>query len=460
MNKTPNKKKLQIFALSITLLLPLFSPFLKSNGALIVPQPIHFDLIDSPSGKLVLAYVEYNYSISKIVLLETDENKHWNLTRNYNLNKTTNRNVVGGVDLHFWNNSFLLSCVYYDGVNYTLEILKHPVNNSHWEQFYSYNNSKEVSNAKIASKTNEYLWLTWMEYNNSIKQSYFRIFNQTSYMWTNKTCLSENEIDHTGYLAFTTDLYNNGYFVWSEGPVNLRRVYFRKVYENETMGTIVLLTSGIHECIESTILTEADNTTHVMWSNYTDPDAGDIRGTINIGYRRMNPQGEWNEEELVAPFKSIFKPGQSDAFMPSIVIDGLNTMWLAFAARDDYYHHQGINLRTRISGLWQDEERVSQSINAAMKPRLVCDTQNNIHCVWIDYRSAYASLYYRVKSSLGIWSEELLLTSYVIESDIFNMWILYGLVIAAAVVIPIILTNLVKKYQKKKVISKRKKLIE
>ncbi len=440
--------------------MPFLSPIFKSNSLLDVPQPLFPDLIVTPSGKLILAYIEFDFGVSKIALLEKNVNTNWNITRNYDANQDKGQNVVGEIDLHYWNNNVVLSYVYQDGETNSLEIIKRPSDESPWEQFYVYNSTKTVSNVKISSKTNEYLWLSWIENNNSIKQSYYRIFNQTSSEWTNKTCLSENETHHTEYLVFATDLYNNGYFVWSEGTVNARQVFFRKTYSNETLGPIISLTSGIYDCIESTILVEADNTTHVMWSNYTDPYAGENKGTINIGYRKMNTNGDWSEEELVAPYTSHFKPGESDAFMPSFVIDGMNTMWLAFAARDDHYLHQGINLRTRISGIWQEEERVSQALNAALEPQLVCDAQNNIHCVWIDYRTAYAQLYYRTKSVLGFWSEELLLTFYVSESDIGYKWVFYVLGIITAFAAPLIIISQIRNRRRKKILSDRRKQLE
>ena len=135
-------------------------------------------------------------------------------------------------------------------------------------------------------------------------------------------------------------------------------------------------------------------------------------------------------------------------------------MYFAFAARDDHYFHKGINLRTRISGIWQEEERVSQALNAAIHPLLVCDSQNNIHCVWLDYRTAYGQLYYRVKSPLGFWSEELLLTFYVSESDIGYKWVFYVLGIIAVGATPLIVVSQVRKNRKKRIVSDRKRQLE
>jgi len=125
------KKKKTHFVLPLlfVLLLSFFSYTLESNNILDVPQPLNPDLITTPSGKLILTYEEF-YGISKIVVLETDENANWNLTRNYDANQNADQNVVGGADLHYWNDSLMLTYISQDGGNYSLRILKKPTKES------------------------------------------------------------------------------------------------------------------------------------------------------------------------------------------------------------------------------------------------------------------------------------------------------------------------------------------
>jgi len=428
----------------------------SSNGYLDISQAIEPDFIIDKDNNLHLIYSEVLQGKQKLVYLHSIENFEWNLTRTYIDSPITDQSIHSRASILTWHEKIIVAFAVGSSGNYTMVIMNKGFTDTQWQLGHSYWNSSEITRPILRAGSEDYLWLVWMMRSNGIMNIFSQMFNWTSQSWGNLLQISEANTYDCSEFDYFVDNINSGHFTWAEGGDN-KQVFYRKVLLNESMLPIATITDGTTNCVDPICLQNQENSIDVFWSNYTDPYAGDRLGTIFVNNRKVDENNTLTAITLAAPYTSIHKPGESDAYSPSVEYDSNNILWLAFTARDDNFIYRGVNLRARISGIWETDEHISQISNTANEPHIKIDGNNNIHCIWVDFRSGYAQLYYRLRLSSGLWIDETLLTYYISESGIGWKWIGITAGIILGATIPLFIISQFKKHRKQKLTGRQKK---
>jgi hypothetical protein len=309
----------------------------------------------------------------------------------------------------------------------------------------------------VRNNTNEDLWLSWRDNSEDSYKMFFSVYNNTAGTWSNISRLTDSSGGNSTDCKFVLDNSGNAHFVWSEGNLDYESVLYRKVFRNGTMEPIEALTDGSNRCRYPEIIIDYNEDINVFWSNYTVANPGVIYGTQNIQTIRKSFNGTWNEPFEIAPYMPLDRPSDlSDARKSSITKDLDHNLWVTHEIREQYAYHQGIDVRERVGySDWQPSEKISLANNPAIEPLIKCDNTGNLHYFWLDLRHSNYELYYRIRFSNGVWTNEFRLS--LDSSPIGDYWQLILIVsgVVALIALPMVVLDRLRARKRNKLLKRK-----
>ena len=459
----------QKFFSILILLILIGSNFPFNNFKLIIADtvmeaPYNPSLTLDKDKNLVLIYKEKIGGYSKLALLKTIFPYKWNLTKRIIVEPESDTEINSNPKIVSSSENLFIVYTTRNSSSSQLTILKDNPTLDSWEVFFQLTNNSCVYNNPSISIVNVTLWLTWTQDTSNENNFYCNHYNFTSELWSQNLLISEANGYNSLYCDFFVDNNFEGHFVWSEGEINYRKVYYRHLYTNNTLTPIEQITDGSTNCIFSKVFVDGFNRTLVFWSNYTDPSAT-VLGTINIHYsKRSNSTSPWSEPIFFAPYLPPDREGMmADSKKPYIALSPNKILYVSYEDHQPYPYYMGIALRGLYNNTLFNGEPISLTVAPCFDPVIVCDEQNYVHCVWVDYRISYYELYYRIKYTNETWSFEKQLTFYSSTAYTSNAAKYFGIILGGLVIFAIIPTTIyyyLKKRKRKQILLQRKKEIE
>lgn len=372
-----------------------------------------FDFDSSPFNELFLVFNERQLEHSKLQLIKADSDYQWNFTaetifeENTSLVLNSDPSIVTNLEKIWIANSF--TSINKNGILF----LKKNYTDITWQKsvpFLMSTISISEPNLKL-DELNQTIWLSWKDNHESTINYYYMICNITTGIWSNNYTLNTINSFNCINSDFIIDGSGNAHFIWSQGGEFNKQIFYRYVLSNGTQSSIETITDGSTNCINPAIVLDSYNYLNVFWENQTVPFPQQY-GTIDIYTSRKQFTGIWSQPIEVAPFIPVERPpsGESDAYQPAVAIDKGNNLWLAHKINEDYAYRQGVDIRKRNGLIWEPSSTVSLVNALAINPHLKCDNAGNLHCLWLDIRTGYYKIYYRVKFTNDLWSDEILLS--------------------------------------------------
>ncbi len=417
--------------------------------------------IDS-SENLYLTYKESIGSFSKIVLLKTDENGNWNLTKTYLYQPVEGNTIKSYPVMDFYNDHFYLALSYINETGSTIQLQEKDPVDFDTKIVFSLHSADSFYRYPKMGFFNESIWFSWLCNLDGVFNVYFMKYNQTSDTLSEIVQLSNSTYGNCQNSDLFIDSLGNCHFVWSQGLNSKNYIFYKSYNENEShqMSYIVAINSTCN--LDPEIFVERNEQINIFWSNYTEI-APIMLGTRNIHYRIYASEKNWSQLECVAPYRSLEKEDlMIDGENPEVVFDNIATLWMAYEITETVPGFTGIAIRGRENGIWVAGEQVSITITPAYDPRLVSDSSGTVHCVWLDFRIGYYEIYYRARYSIGQWSFEQQLTNYNKDAYQKAMPAIFGIFFGAIVLIGILLPStyyVIKRRRYKKILAERRKEI-
>jgi hypothetical protein len=286
---------------------------------------------------------------------------------------------------------------------------------------------------------------------------YFK-YSQTSLNdWSPIYCITNTSLNDCLSYDFLFDNEQNIHFVWSEETTTKEAIFYRMFYENTTLTPTEQLTDGTTSCLNPRIVIDKNNKINLFYGNHT-VESPDFYGTKTVNSRTKElPSGEWSSIFEVAPYTPPDRPGsnRADGYAPATIMDEDEKLWLAYSMDEDYAYRTGIDIRAREDNNWQPSTRLTIIKTVTIKPHLIVDSQNNLHCFWMDYRNLVWDIFQRTKNSDGLWLPEYCITTGFTPKN--NSWrfVAIFLGVAFALAIPGIVINRLRARKRKKLINKK-----
>lgn len=408
-------------------------------------------------------HVVYNKQIqihNSLEYIVTGADFIWNLTSSIVIEENSTLNIIGRPTLVAASDQLQLILAYSTAADSGLLMMEKPYSNKSWSSnVVQLNETFEYQDpVLVRNTTNEDLWLCWRDNSEDSYKMFFSVYNNTSGMWSNTTKLTDPTGGNSTDCKFVLDDSGNAHFVWSEGPLNQERILYRKIFWNGTMDPIEVLTDGSNRCRYPEIIIDPYNDINIFWSNYTVINPGVELGTQNIQTIRKSFTGTWSDPLFTAPYIPPERPpgGASDARIPSVALDLDNNLWVAYEIRELYSYHQGIDIRKRVGySDWQPSERVSLANNPTIDPLIKCDNAGNLHCFWLDLRHSNYELYFRIRFSSGVWTNEFRLS---LDLPTFgDYWRLILIVsgVIAVISLPMIILDRIRARKRNKLLKRK-----
>ncbi len=382
----------------------------------------------------------------------------WNLTSSIVIEENSTLNIIGRPTMVAASDRLQLVLAFSTAADSGLLLMEKPYSDISWSSNIVQLNEtfQFLDPVLVRNTTNEDLWLCWRDNSEDSYKMFFSVFNSTSGIWGNVIKLTDPSGGNSTDCKFILDVSGNAHFVWSEGQLNQERILYRKVFWNGTMEPIEVLTDGNNRCRYPEIIIDYNNDFNVFWSNYTVVNPGVDYGTQNIQTTRKSFNGTWSEPFEIAPYKPPDFQGFSDARISSVAKDFDNNLWVAFEIREQYAYHQGIDIRKRVGYTdWQASERISLANNPAIDPLIKCDNVGNLHCFWLDLRHSNYELYFKIRFSSGVWTNEFRLS---IDTSTFgDYWQLILIVsgVIAIISFPLIILDRIRARKRNKLLKRK-----
>ncbi|NHK30829.1 MAG: hypothetical protein FK730_05720 [Asgard group archaeon] len=403
-----------------------------------------YDFDSSPINELYLVFNERKLDQSKLKLITADSDYQWNYTaetiieENNSLLLDSNPSLIASSEKLWLVNSF--TSANKNGMLF----FKRDYNEKIWQKSILFlMNSINILDPNLKlDESNQTIWLCWKDTHESTYNYYYMMYNMTTEIWSNNYTLNTVNSLNCSNCDFIIDGSGNAHFTWSQGGDFNKQIFYRSVMSNGTQSSIETITDGSTNCINPAIVLDLYNYLNIFWENQTVYFPQNY-GTINIETSRKQINGTWSQSIEVAPYIPPERPptGESDAYQPAAAIDKENNLWLAHKINEDYAYRQGADIRNRNGLIWKPSRALSLVNSLITKPQLNCDNAGNLHCLWLDFRTGYIQIYYRVKFINNYWSDEILLTRTGFISNGIWKIILITLGIIVLFSIPIYLMN-------------------
>jgi hypothetical protein len=405
---------------------------------------IGYDFDSSPLNELFLVYNERISERSRLQFITADSDYQWNYTAetiiedNNSLIIDNYPSLIASIEKLWIANSFRL-----DEKN-GMFLFKRSYNEKNWQKsiLFLVNSIKILEPNLKLDELNQTIWLSWKDNHEGSYNYYYMMYNMTTEIWSDNYTLNTINSLNCSNCDFFIDESGIAHFTWSQGGDFNKQIFYRSVMRNGTQSSIETITDGSTNCINPVIVLDSYNYLNVFWENRTVPYPQSY-GTINIETSRKQINGSWSQSIEVAPFIPPERPpsGESDAYQPAVAVDKENNLWLAHKINEDYAYRQGADIRNRNGLTWEPSRALSLVNSLIAKPNLNCDDAGNLHCLWLDFRTGYTQIYYRVKFINNYWSDEILLTRTGFVSTGIWKIVLITLGIIVAISIPIYLMN-------------------
>ncbi|MFQ6126984.1 MAG: hypothetical protein ACE5R6_20605 [Candidatus Heimdallarchaeota archaeon] len=229
------------------------------------------------------------------------------------------------------------------------------------------------------------------------------IFESTEMRLTNSAYYSENP-------RIKIDTRGNIHIVWQDGkasPVNptdytlTYGIYYKKF--DGTNWSEDLNLSEEPTASYPVLDIDSHNRIHVIWQ---DSRAGD---TVDLFYKTYNEAG-WSANQQITHGKGIL-PGSGLAERPTLTVDHQNQLHCAWGDNRISMNNYEIFYKTFSDGSWSDDQRLTNVWGKSKNPSITVDNQNNLHLVYEDDREGNKELYYKTRTNSGMWSEDERLTN-------------------------------------------------
>ncbi|NHJ84594.1 MAG: hypothetical protein FK734_03980 [Asgard group archaeon] len=467
------RKNTVIISTLIFLLLNILSPFTIIGLAYNIASPknlesnqqepfsiIYHSATSDSNHNLYLVYHKQTQSFNVIEFMTANSYYVWNTTAQQILAERIGLDSIGKPTITVAANQLYIVVAF---VNSSLSGLLLLTKNT---TDYLWNDPILIFNTTTGSLKNpiltrnpaqDVLWLSWLNGTEGSNNVYYCTYNRTSTIWTKAFYASNNNTENCLDHHFIAD--NNGiaHLVFSEGPENYEKIYYRKIYQNGTLENVEEVTNGANSCRYPYITKDTSNILNVFWNNLTVVDPGFEYGTKNIYTRSKATIGPWSEMIEVAPYIPPERPstGESDAMKFAAVFDKQNVLWLAYEIREQYAYHMGVDIRSRLGSNWLASEKLALVNNAARDPMLIPDLAGNLHCFWLDIRFGTYEIYYRTKFSSGVWTEEKPLTAVIADSSGLWKFILGFLVAIVVIASPLLIARYIQRRRQTKFLKEK-----
>ena len=418
-------------------------------------------MVDS-HDTLYLIFRENYGSYSKLAMLKTNSEGDWNKTLTI-IHEPINGSCINSYpSAIFFQEKIIIYLTSIDGIQSYITLLEINPSNLETNTLLEFTTNETIySNPKVLS-SNETLWLSWLNRNESKNNLYYAKYNYTSQTLSVNHLVSNSSYGSCFASDLAIDKFGAGHFLWSQGANYHNYIFYKKIANNESCLMHERLIDNSYYYIDPEIFVEEDGRVNTFWSNISDI-APSMLGTKSVLYCSYTPVENWSTAATVAPYRPADRIDMmTDGENPEVAHDNIDTLWMAYEIEEPIQYFRGIAIRGRENGVWQNGEPVSLSQAPGYDPSLAVDSEGHVHCVWIDFRWSVHDIYYRARYNMDIWSFEEKLTNYTISAATIEGPRMFGFYIGAVVLFGIILPStyyIAKGIRRKKIMKERLKEI-
>ncbi|MHA1124255.1 MAG: hypothetical protein ACTSO7_14100 [Candidatus Heimdallarchaeota archaeon] len=376
---------------------------------------VNYDVVKHSDNNFTVVFIDQIASNKKLGIISTTSNFLWETTLQYLKEETTDYSFVGKPSLTYLQNSLYIAYPFKGASTQGIELIIKDLDTGVSSNVTIFQDSDDNFNNPILmnNATNNGLILVWQNDASGHHELFLTKSNTTILDWGEQIKVSAFNETNNKDCYFIMDSLNDLHFTWAYGESDHEKILYRTVYANSTLAPIENVTDGSNRCREPVAIIDNYNYVNLFWTNYSVANPDLQMGTININTaRRLLSGGPWMDYIEVAPFIPFERPpsGESDGFTPAVALDQQNRLWLAYAIREEYANHMGIDIRHREDNNWMPGGMLSLLNNGALDPLLIVDDFDNLHCFWMDFRHSTFEIYHRIKFSTDTWSDEVLVT--------------------------------------------------
>ncbi|OLS27148.1 MAG: hypothetical protein HeimC2_12580 [Candidatus Heimdallarchaeota archaeon LC_2] len=227
------------------------------------------------------------------------------------------------------------------------------------------------------------MWYDLTDYNSSGTDAdiFYKIFDDATQIWSTTSVISTESTDSSTSPSITIDSKENIHVAWTDSTdlesAGTDLDIFYKEYNktsNLWTSTEVVSTDGISNSFTSSIVSDSEDTIHIVWEE-----------SSNIFYKNLDSDSnEWSVAFLVNVEST------SSARAPSITIDSKDNLHLVYA---DFSDILGAGLDpdidykifNRTTNLWSVSQLISsESTSNSDNPSIIIDSSDKIHVIWQD----------------------------------------------------------------------------
>ncbi|OLS28994.1 MAG: hypothetical protein HeimAB125_23030 [Candidatus Heimdallarchaeota archaeon AB_125] len=254
------------------------------------------------------------------------------------------------------------------------------------------------------------VYILWKYYTGGMNATlYLSTWNVTTNSWSTPEIVSTNRINHPS-LCIDSD--TNIHVSWTDSTDILGAgtdydVFYK--FRNATTlnwSTLELVsTESANQTYDPKIAVDIKGSVHVVWNDYTDPDAGDN----DVAYKFKNAtNGVWNTTEIISVGSGDSSTGQD------IGVDLAGNIHIIWRDYESNYYGSDTDVDVfyrfwnATSFSWHDVELVSsESTYFVTGPSLAMDSGGNAHIVWQDGTNILGSgndydVFYKIKNATSL----------------------------------------------------------
>ena len=255
-----------------------------------------------------------------------------------------------------------------------------------WSEIKSLNDSRWVSNPKIAIDKHDRVHVSWLD-SWTLKYRY-KNFNGWSSVQTAVT--KESYSSTFAYEIAVDDNLNRIHFVWDDYNNTEMRELFTRFYDKKTKdwSTITQITESINRSkVINSFKVDSKSRLHMVWEkSLLWPDK-------EIFYQLLDE----NYNELIAE-RMISENDGIRSEDPKLVLDSNDNPHIVWKNNNDYVS-SNICYRSMIDFEWQNIVNLTHD-EQVLNPDIYSDDLNTIHLVWLEYNSSNYS-YFSYKQFIG-----------------------------------------------------------
>jgi len=198
--------------------------------------------------------------------------------------------------------------------------------------------------------------------------------------------------------SIAVDDYGNVHIVWVDERNGNPEIYYTTVADG-VIGSSQRISFNSSPSDYPAVGVDHNGRVYIVWADGRDGN-WELYGKIFDG-------GSWSQEMRITY-------AVASSIWPRIAVDsknGIHLVWSDWRGDGDYpkvYY----KFFDPSSMLWSEDIRLNEGGAGAWGAGIAVDEEDNIHVVWSDERFSKREIFYRSRSSDGIWVEELQLTNH------------------------------------------------